>query len=104
MTNLDGVVRMLKQEHDRVKRQLEGISAALAAFGATYTNGARRPISAAGKARIAAAQRARWAKLRGKSEKVKVAAAPKKRTMSAAARKKIAAAQRARWAKVRAGK
>jgi hypothetical protein len=106
MTNLDGVVRMLKQEHDRVKKQLEGISAALAAFGATYTNsaGARRPISAAGKARIAAAQRARWAKVKGKSGKVKVAAAPKKRTMPAAARKKIAAAQRARWAKVKAAK
>jgi hypothetical protein len=105
MTNLGGVVQILKQERDRLKKQLEGISAALAAFGATYTNGggARRTISAAGKARIAAAQRARWAKLKGKSGNTKIAA-PRKRTMSAAARKKIAAAQRARWAKVKAAR
>jgi hypothetical protein len=105
MTNLGGVVQMLKQEHDQLKKQMEGISAALAAFGATYTNraGTGRKLSAAGRARIAAAQRARWAKLKGKSG-IKVAAAPKKRTMSVAAPRKIAAAQRARWAKVKAGK
>lgn len=105
MTHLGGVVRMLKQEHDRLTKQVEGISAALAAFGAVYINGVgtRRKLSAAGRARIAAAQRARWAKLKGQSGKTKVAA-PKKRMMSAAARKKIAAAQRARWAKVKARK
>jgi len=100
MTNLDSVVRVLKHEHARLTKQIEGISAALTAFGATYTNGTRahRKISAAGRARIAAAQRARWAKMKGKS------GMPKKRTMSAAARKRIAAAQRARWAKVKAVK
>jgi hypothetical protein len=104
MTNLGDVVRMLKKERDQLNKQIEGISAALAAFGAVYTNGmgARRKISAAGKARIAAAQRARWAKLRAKNGNANVVAMPKRRAMSAAARKKIAAAQRARWAKVRA--
>lgn len=103
MTNLHGVVQMLKTEHARLTKQIEGISAALAAFGATHANGKRpqRKISAAGLARIAAAQRARWAKVRAGNGKQKVAAVPKKRTMSAAARKKIAAAQRLRWAKVR---
>jgi hypothetical protein len=61
---------------------------------------ARRKISAAGIARIRAAQKARWAKVKG-------AAKPGKRgprKMSAAARAKIAAAARARWARVRAAK
>jgi hypothetical protein len=105
MTTLDSVVRMLKSERDQLAKQMEGISAALAAFGAFYRNkpGRRSSISARGRARIAAAQRARWAKVRGNS-KGNVVAMPKKRTMSAAARNRIAAAQRARWAKVRAGK
>ena len=62
---------------------------------------ARRKISAAGIARIRAAQKARWAKVKG------AAAKPGKRgprKMSAAARAKIAAAARARWARVRAAK
>ena len=97
MTNLDSVVRLLKEEHARLTKQIQGISAALTAFGTTYSNGTRtRKISTAGRARIAAAQRARWAKVKGK------VITSKKRTMSAAARKKIAAAQRARWAKVKA--
>ena len=65
----------------------------------------RRKISAAGIARIRAAQKLRWAKAKGAS-----APAAKKtgkrgpRKMSAAARAKIAAAQKARWAKVHAAK
>jgi hypothetical protein len=104
MTNMGAVVRVLKKERDRLTKQVEGISAALAAFGAVYTNGTgKRPqISAAGKARIAAAQRARWAKVRAKNGEKNVVTLTKKRTLSAAARKKIAAAQRARWAKVKA--
>ena len=55
-------------------------------------------MSAAGRARVAAAQRARWAKLRGKKA---VSITARKRTISAAARQGIAAAQKARWAKWR---
>jgi hypothetical protein len=108
MTHMVNVVRVLKKERDRLTNQLQGISAALSAFGSTYasSNGASRTISAAGKARIAAAQKARWAKLKGTKGQVNSAAVvPKKgRTMSTAARKKIAAAQRARWAKVKTAK
>ena len=107
MTNMGSVVQLLKQEHERLTRQIQGVSAALAAFGASYSNGSRTgtgTISAAGRARIAAAQRARWAKLKGKGTRSASSTMPKKRTMSVAARKRIAAAQRARWAKVRAGK
>jgi hypothetical protein len=63
----------------------------------------RSIMSAAGRKRIAAAQRKRWAALkesqaRGKSAK---AAAPKKRKLSAAGRRAIIAATRKRWAAVR---
>ena len=106
MTNLGGVVQMLKKEHDRLSKEMKAIGAALSAFGAEYGKSTtpRGRMSAAGRARIAAAQRARWAKVRAKDENQNIVALPKKRTMSASARRRIAAAQRARWAKVRAGK
>jgi hypothetical protein len=62
-------------------------------------------MSAAGRARIAAAQKARWAK--AKAGKAPVAIKPAKQkthTMSAAGRAKIAAVQKARWAKIKADK
>jgi hypothetical protein len=106
MTNLDGVVQMLRKEHARLTNQMTAITAALSAFGSAYaTNGTgRRKISAAGRARIAAAQKARWAKSRAGNKEVNVVDSAKKRTLSPAARKRIAAAQRARWAKAKAGK
>lgn len=103
MNNMDKVVELLKKERDQLTKQIAGISAALSAFGVAYKNGKGRPvISAAGRARIAAAQRERWMKLKAEG-KGNVARIPKKRTMSAAARKRIASAQRARWAKIKAG-
>jgi transcriptional regulator with XRE-family HTH domain len=55
--------------------------------------------SKAARMAMAAAQRRRWAKLKGTEEEV----APKKRRkMSAAGRAKIAAAAKARWAKIKA--
>ena len=60
----------------------------------------RKGMSAEGKARIAAAQRTRWAKINA----AKAKPAKKKFTMSAAAKAKISAAAKARWAKVRAAK
>jgi hypothetical protein len=95
-------VKQLKKERDRIQQQLSGLNAAIAAFAGVYSgnNGIKpqRKISAKGRASIAAAQRARWAKIR-RPKVVPIAKA--KRTMSASARRKIAAAQRARWAKVR---
>ena len=102
MTNLSGIVKQLSKERDRLQQQLSGLNAALEAFAGVYrgSNGSepRRKLSAKGRASIAAAQRARWAKVKG--NKV-TAAKPVKRMMSASARRKIAAAQVARWAKVR---
>lgn len=86
MANLGGVVRVLQSERERLTKQLNAISAALSAFGATYSKGAGRPAASA----------------TGRGRRSAGAGAPKRRTMSAAARRKIAAAQRARWAKVKA--
>ena len=65
----------------------------------------KRKMSSEAREKIAAAQRARWARAAGKAVKVSLdTAAPKtgKRKMSAAAKAKIAAAARKRWAKAKA--
>jgi hypothetical protein len=63
----------------------------------------RRTMSAAGRARIAAAQRARWAAQKQEASPAK-AAAPKKRKMSAAGLKAIREATQKRWAAYRKAK
>jgi hypothetical protein len=64
----------------------------------------KRKMSAAGRAAIAAAARARWAKLRAERKPVAVAQQPT-RKISAAGRARLAALAKARWANVkRAGK
>jgi hypothetical protein len=63
----------LKKERDLVEKQLSGLNAALSAFTAVY-RGSSKPtrkrgkMSAAGRARIAAAQRKRWAKIKAKKK------------------------------------
>ncbi len=101
MGNLSGVVQQLSKERARLENELHRVTAALTAFGKVYFSGAKpkRTMSVAGRKRIAAAQRARWAKQKGSSQ-----AAKPKRIVSAAARRKMAAAQRKRWAKVRGKK
>jgi len=64
----------------------------------------RWKMSAAGRAKIAAAAKARWAKVKAAKSGAKAKPAKKKFTMSAAAKAKISAAAKARWAKIRAGK
>jgi hypothetical protein len=76
--------------------------------GKTKTKG-KRGLSAEGRARIAAAQKARWAKSKGMADGATAAKAPaakgrKKGGMSAEGRARIAAAQKARWAKAKAAK
>lgn len=66
------------------------------------TGGKRRTMSAAARAKIAAAQRARWAKQKGQAAPAKTKSAAKKSSgrpgMSPAARKKLSAMMKARWA------
>jgi hypothetical protein len=61
-------------------------------------------ISAAGRARIIAAQKARWAKVKSAAPVAEVATKPKRKKgkISAEGRANIIAAQKARWAKVKA--
>jgi hypothetical protein len=60
----------------------------------------RRKMSAAARAKIAAAQKARWAKQRG-GKAPKLAGKPR-RKVSAAARKRLAQLAKGRWAKAKA--
>jgi hypothetical protein len=70
----------------------------------THTPAPKRKfkMSAAGRARIIAAQKVRWAKVKAGKASTKHAHKPGKRKMSAAAKAKIAAAARARWARAKA--
>lgn len=98
MDNLASVLNQLEQERSSLAAQLEPLNKAISALTGTTNRAARRgTMSAAGRARIGAAQRARWAKAKGQ----KVVSIRAKRTMSPSARRKIAAAQKARWAKWR---
>ncbi len=82
MANISGVVTQLRQERDRLSRELDRLDNAIAALGhiggrrngrtGFATRRERRPrrkLSAAARARIAAAQRARWAKVKAKQER-----------------------------------
>jgi len=106
-TLMQSVISELQKERKRLEDELHRVAAALAAFGNVYLHGSRptrknQTISAAGRKRIAAAQRARWAKIKG--QKVVSIGSRKGRTMTPAARKRIVAAQKARWEKWRAQK
>jgi len=87
----------------KLQEQIESVQSELELLVGTATTPTaepkrRRKISAAGRARIAAAQRARWAKVNGTELSLKKA----KRKVSAAARAKMAAAAKARWKKAKA--
>ena len=117
MSNLQEIQDQLQSKRKELQHELSRIDAAISALsGLGRQNGTgsatsvghtgRRILSIGARRRIAAAQRARWAKVRAQKKGVSiVAASPKKhRVMSVDARRRIAAAQRARWAKVRAQK
>lgn len=99
MQTLTAALNHLKAEHTRLKSQLQSINAALAALEEVSNGNRRGTMSAAGRARIAAAQRARWAKVKG--PKVVSIASRKRRRISPSAIARIRAAQKARWAKWR---
>jgi hypothetical protein len=68
-TLMQSVVSQLQKERTRLEDELHRVTAALTAFGRVYlrtgkSSRKKRTISAAGRKRIAAAQRARWAKIR----------------------------------------
>ena len=68
MPNVSGFIKQLQRERDRVQKQLSGLDAALRAFPRVYRGAGpvrrRRKMSTKSRAKIAAAQRRRWAKVR----------------------------------------
>ena len=96
MTTFTSALKDLRQERNRLSTLVAGIDRALSLLNGATNHRTGRTVSAAGRARMASAQRARWAKIKG--HKVTSIGARKGRTMSPAARKRIVAAQKARWA------
>jgi hypothetical protein len=83
-----------------IKEQIDSLENELGKIlgGAAVSGNGKRVMSASARARIGAAQKARWAKVKGNGNAGKTT----RRKMSAAARAKIAAAAKARWAKAKA--
>jgi hypothetical protein len=111
MPNLKGlgsIVTELRTERAHLVNNLRHVDAALAVLGkldnGKFATESRRSVSAASRRKMAAAQKARWARVKkqlpGASNGAAAVARPKKR-LSEATRRKIAAAQRARWAKIK---
>lgn len=99
----------VREKIETLERQLATLSGSEGGEAVVAKKGRRKRrggMSAAGRARVGAAARKRWAKLKkekaGKEKAVPAGKAPKRRRkMSAAAKAKIAAAARARWARIR---
>lgn len=72
MTALNKVVASLQDEYSRLEKELGQVRKALDALGHANGNrarGVRRTLSAEARARIAQAQRLRWAKVRKQAAK-----------------------------------
>jgi hypothetical protein len=104
MTDLQNLTVAQLSQLIPIKEQIESLTAQFNAItaGAPSTKVGRRgqrKMSRYGRAAIAAGQKARWAKIKGKAMEVM----PKKRRkMSTAGKVKIAAAARKRWAEAKA--
>src|SRR5262249_10803749 len=97
------IIALLKTERDKLTRQLNGLDTAIRALSGLDRGGVSRGprrMSAEARAKIAASQRARWAKQKRKVTSIKAG----KRRFSAEGLARIRAATRARWARVRAAK
>jgi hypothetical protein len=112
MSNLLSLTSAQLKHAANLKDQISKLEKELASIlGATSAPAPKKSkMSAAGRAKIVAAQKARWAKVKTAKPAVKsvkpVAKAPaKKKKMSAAAKAKLSAMAKARWAKIKkAGK
>ena len=89
----------IKDQIEDLNRELAGLLGSPASATKPAKGSRKGGMSPAGRARVAAAQRARWAKVKAAKGPAK-----KKFTMSAAAKAKISAAAKARWAKIKAAK
>jgi hypothetical protein len=75
MVKMKDIVKHLKKERNAVERQLSGLNDAISAFAAVYTGAKptrkRSKMSAEAREKIAAAQRARWAKVKAAKKRSK---------------------------------
>jgi hypothetical protein len=111
------ILAILTHERDKLNRAIEALGdtvghAVINITKATNRQG-KHKVSPAARARMAAGQKARWAKMKAASEApakvpAKVATpfvAPKKKyAMSPEARARISAGAKARWARIKSGK
>ena len=99
LKGLASIVSELRAKRTNLVNELRHVDAALSVLGKLGSGSSHtkptHTMSAAARRKISLAQKARWAKAKGRAPKPK-------RTISAAGKKRIAAAQRARWAKVKA--
>lgn len=113
MTNLQSLTVEQLRKVVAIKEQIETLTAQVAAImegdaAAASAEAApkrgRRKMSPATRARMAAAQQKRWAKVKGRGRKAAKmnGVIKKKRKVSAATRAKLAASAKIRWAKARA--
>ncbi len=89
-----------------IKEKIDGLEKELGQLLGSVGTGTelprkRRKFSAGTKAKMRAAQKARWAKIRGKAISTKPGRKPK-RKFSAAGRAALSAAAKARWKKAKA--
>ena len=111
--DLDKIVSDLKSERDRIERAINALLEGAGLTGPTKRSASsagapkrRGGITPAGRRRLAAAMKARWAArkaksvaLSNKSTTVAKAAAPRKRGgLTAAGRKRLSEAMKKRWA------
>ena len=89
----------IRERMDSLQAELEHILGGEKVVVSLLKRG-RRKMSAAGRRKIADAQKLRWAKMKG--DKPERLVTKKRRKMSPAAKAKMAAAAKARWAKVKA--
>jgi len=105
LKGLESIVTELRAERGHLVNNLRHVDAALAVLGkleeGKFATESRRTVSATARRRMAAAQKARWAKVKGKPTAASSAKGRGPRRLSEATRRKIADAQRARWAKVK---
>ena len=113
--DIQGIVTQLRQEVSRIEQAI----AALVGLGSqparrgrppkaspgVATGRKRRTMSASARAKMAAAQRARWAKQKGKAAPKKTAQKKTagRKPMSPAMRRKLSALMKARWASRKKG-
>src|ERR1700730_2219811 len=109
MANFTNALQELRAERSRAQMHVEKLDQAISTIESLSgsgtsrkTNQPKRIISAASRRKMAAAQKARWMRVRNGSQPAAAkttGSVPVKRMISASARRKIAAVQRARWAK-----